>query len=131
MALPSPALLVSSTIRGSIALVLLHELSGDRRKWAEKTFSNYVACLEEVAPQLGLSPRSRILVEFDGESHVFSFAAVREFSQQFAVQVGWNLGPFPNDSRADALMGLLRGDGKWYQGCSCWVPRPRSAGPDA
>jgi hypothetical protein len=46
--LPSPALLVPSTIRGSIALLLLHELSGDRRRWAEKTFSNYLEALDEM-----------------------------------------------------------------------------------
>ena len=123
--LPSPALLAPTTIRGMIALLLLHELSGDRRRWAEKTFSNYLAVLEETTGQLALSPQSRILVEFDEESHVFSFAAVRECSQQFAVSVGWNLGPLPNDSRADAHMGLMRGDGQWYKGQSCWVPRNR------
>ncbi len=121
--LPSPALLAPTTTRGSIALQLLHELSGDRRRWAEKTFSNYATGLEEMARQLELSPQSRILVEFDDESHVFSFAAVRECSQQFAVHVGWNLGALPDDSRADAVMGLLRGDGRWYKGRSCWVPR--------
>lgn len=39
VSLPSPALLVPSTIRGEIALILLHELSGDRRR-SEKAFSN-------------------------------------------------------------------------------------------
>lgn len=123
--LPSPALLAPTTMRGSIALLLLHELDGDRRKWAEKTLSNYAECLDEMVRALGLSPQSRVLVEFDAESHVFSLAALREFSQQFAVQVGWNVGPLPGDAGAgaDALMGLLRGDGQWYQGRSCWVPR--------
>ena len=118
-------------MRGSIALLLLGELTGDRRAWAEKTLSNYTACLDDMAQQLGLSAQSRILVEFDEESHVFSLAAVREFSQQFAVQVGWNLGPLPDEARADAVMGLRRGDGQWYQGRSCWVPRSRPDGPQA
>jgi hypothetical protein len=125
VALPSPALLAPTTRRGSIALLLLHELGGDRRRWAEKTLGNYAAVLEEMARGLGLSPQSRVLVEFDDESHVFSLAALRECSQQFAVHVGWNLGPLPGEPRADALMGLLRGDGQWYEGRSCWVPRTR------
>jgi hypothetical protein len=123
--LPSPALLAPTTMRGSIALLLLHELSGDRRRWAEKTFSNYADVLEELVQQLGLSPHSRVLVEFDAESHVFSLATLRECSRQFAVHVGWNLGPLPDEPRADALLGLLRGDGQWYHGRSCWVPRTR------
>ena len=121
--LPSPALLAPTTRRGAIALLLLHELSGDRRRWAEKTFSNYAAVLDDVIRQLGLSPQARILVEFDKESHVFSLAAVRECSQQFAVHVGWTLGPLADEPRADALLGLLRGDGQWYKGRSCFLPR--------
>jgi hypothetical protein len=121
--LPSPALLAPTTRRGSIALLLLHELSGDRRRWAEKTFSNYAAVLEELVQQLDLSPHSRVLVEFDAESHVFSLAALRECSQQFAVHVGWNLGPLADEPRADALLGLLRGDGQWYKGRSCFLSR--------
>ena len=121
--LPSPALLVPSTTRGSIALLLLHELSGDRKRWAEKTFSNYLEVLEEMTGQLGLSGASRVLVEFDDESHIFSLAAVRHWSQQFAVQVGWNLAPLPGSTDGDAVMGLRRGDGRWYNGRSCWIPR--------
>jgi hypothetical protein len=124
---PCPVLLAPTTIRGSIALLLLDELSGDRRRWADKTFSNYAAVLDDVAGQLALSPQSRILVEFDDESHVFSLATVKEWSQQFAVQVGWNLGPLPNDPRADAFMGLMRGDGLWYKGRSCMRPPPPNA----
>ncbi len=81
-----------TTWRGLITLTLLHELSGDRRRGAEKAFSNLGAGLEEIRTQLSLSDSSRILVEFDEESHVFSFAAVREWSQQFVVQVGLSLG---------------------------------------
>jgi hypothetical protein len=128
--LPSPALLAPTTIRGSVALLLLHELVGDRRRWAEKTFSNYAAILDDTTLQLGLTPQSRILVEFDDESEVFSFAAVREWSQQLPVQVGWNLRALEGDSRADAAMGLLRSDGRWYRGASCWLPRPQDE-PDA
>jgi hypothetical protein len=132
--LPSPALLAPTTRRGGIALLLLHELTGDRRRWAEKTFSNYAAVLDELVERLGLSAQSRLLVEFDEESLVFSLAALRECSQQFAVHVGWTLGPLADEPRAEALLGLLRGDGQWYKGRSCWLPRtsPRQkpgAGP--
>lgn len=34
--LPSPALLAPTMRRGVVALLLLHELSGDRRRWFEK-----------------------------------------------------------------------------------------------
>lgn len=120
--LPSPALLAPTTMRGTIALTLLHELSGDRRRWAEKTFSNFAAGLEETSSQLGLSPASRILLEFDEESHVFSFAGVREWSQQLAVQVGWTIWPLEDDDRADACMMLMRSDGERFPGQSCMIP---------
>jgi len=120
--LPSPALLAPTTICGTIALMLLHELSGERRQWAEKTLSNFAAGLDEASAQLALSPTSRILVEFDEESHVFSFAGVREWSQQFAVQVGWSIAPLEGEDRADACMLLRRSDGNRFQGRSCGTP---------
>ena len=125
--LPSPTLLAPTTTRGVIALLLLHELSGERLRWAEKTLSNFGVILDEIASQLGLTPVSRILLEFDDESHVFSFGAVREWSQTFPVQVGWNIGPLERDPQADARMGLIRGDGRWFNGRSCMRPRPPSA----
>jgi hypothetical protein len=123
VSLPSPALLAPTTVRGVIALTLLHELSGDRRRWAEKTFSNFAAGLDDTSHQLGLSPTSRVLLEFEQESHVFSLAAVREWTQQFAVHVGWNVGPLESDSSADACLRLVRSDGQWFRGRSCMVPR--------
>ena len=123
--LPSPALLAPTTIRGTIALTMLHELSGDRRRWAEKTLSNFVVVLEEISAQLGLSPTSRILLEFDEESHVFSFAAVHEWTQQFAVQVGWTIWRLEGDNRADARLMVRRSDGQWFRGQSCMVPHMR------
>jgi hypothetical protein len=122
VSLPSPALLAPTTMRGSIALLLLHELSGDRRRWAEKTFSNFAAVMGEMAGQLGLAPESRVLVEFDDESHVFSYAAVLECTQQFAVQVGLCLTPLAGAAEADAVLGMVRGDGHWYRGRSCFLP---------
>ncbi|HET7039770.1 MAG TPA: hypothetical protein VFH97_07770 [Gemmatimonadales bacterium] len=122
VALPSPALLVPTTIRGVIAVLLLHELSGDRRRWGEKTLSNFAANLEEVGGRLGLSDRSRILVEFDEESHVFPFAAVREWTQQFPVQLGWNLSRLEEVDRADAVLRLMRSDFRRFPGRSCMMP---------
>lgn len=121
--LPSPALLAPTTMRGTIALTLLQELSGDRRRGAEKTLSNFAVGLEETASELALTPASRILLEFDEESHVFSFASVREWSQEFAVQVGWTISRLEDDDRTDACMMLMRSDGKRFQGRSCMLPQ--------
>jgi hypothetical protein len=118
ISLPSPAILSHTTWRGLITLTLLHELSGDRRRGAEKAFSNLGAGLEEIRTQLSLSDSSRILVEFDEESHVFSFAAVREWSQQFVVQVGLSLGALKGEKRADARLLLRHSDGRPFPGRS-------------
>jgi hypothetical protein len=123
--LPSPALLAPTTIRGVIALMLLHELNGDRRRWMEKTLSNFALGLEEFSPQLGLAPTSRILLEFDQESHVFSFAGVREWTQQFPVQVRWSISALDRHDRADACMLLRRSDGRTFRGRSCMVRHMR------
>jgi hypothetical protein len=116
LTLPSPALFSPTTIRGSIALTLLSELSGERRSGAEKIFSNYSAILDDLGARLGLGPTSRILLEFDKESHTFSFEVLRFWTQQFAAQVGWNMSPLENDPRADARLDLRRGDGLWSDG---------------
>ena len=121
VSLPSPALLAPTTIRGMIALTLLHELSGDRRRGFEHELDNSATALEEIGQQLGLSPTSRILVEFDEESHVFSFAAVREWTQQFLVQVGWSITSLERENRADARMLLRRSDGHSFRGRSDMV----------
>jgi hypothetical protein len=118
VSLPSPAILSHTTWRGLITLTLLHELSGDRRRSAEKVFSNFAVVLDEIRAQLSLSDSSRILVEFDPESHVFSFAAVREWSQQFVVQVGLSLGALKGEKRADARLLLRHSDGRPFPGRS-------------
>lgn len=82
-----------TTTRGVVAVTMRHELSGERRQGAEKTLSNVAAGLDELAPKLGLTQTSRVLVEFDQESHGFSFGAVREWTQRFPVQVSWNVRP--------------------------------------
>jgi hypothetical protein len=120
--LPSPALLSPTTTRGMVALTLLHELSGERRRWAEKTLSNFTAGFDELTVQFGLSPESRILLEFDEESHVFSFRGTRLWTQQFGVQVGWSMISLENDPRAQARLMLRRSTGERSWGDSCPVP---------
>ena len=113
VALPSPALLSPTTTRGMIALTLLHELSGERRRWAEKTLSNFTACFDDMAARLRLDETSPILLELPGEAAVYSCASVRLWTHQFGVQVGWSLSPLPNDPRARARLVARRSDGAW------------------
>jgi len=61
--------------------------------------------------QLTLTPNSRVLLEFGDEAHVVSFAAVRVWSERFAVHVGWSVGPLEDDPRASARLNLYRSDG--------------------
>ena len=111
--LPSPALLSPTTTRGMVALILLNELSGDRRRWGEKTLSNFTACFDETAQRLGLSNDSRILLTLGGEEEILSFGGVRLWTQQFGVQVGWNLQPLTNHPGAQARLAVRRSDGLW------------------
>lgn len=120
--LPSPSLLSPTTTRGVIALTLLNELSGERRRWAEKTLDNFTAGFDELAAKFGLSQESGILLEFDDESHVFSFRGTRLWTHQFAVQVGWRMIPLENDPRARARLMIRRSTGEWSWGDSCPVP---------
>ena len=112
VSLPSAVLLHPTTTRGVIALSLLHELSGDRRRWAEHVLNEVGSGVERLGATHGLSLASRVLLEFDDESHVFDLATVREYLSQFHVDVGWLLAPLENDSRADAWLVLFRGDGE-------------------
>ena len=113
VSLPSPALLSPTLTRGMVALTLVHELGGDRRRWAEKTLSNFTNGFDELSAQLHLSADSRILLEFDSESHVLSHPGVRLWTHQFAVQVGWVLRRLDHDPRAEARLQVRRSDGAW------------------
>lgn len=113
--LPSPALFYHTTIRQTVAMLLLNELSGDRRKWGEKSLSNSTACFDSVCEQLGLNPTVRFLLECNGESSVFSYAAVRYWTANFGSPSGWTVGPVKDDPRAEARLVLRRGDGMWTQ----------------
>jgi hypothetical protein len=119
--LPSPALIAQTTTRGRIAFTLLSELSGERLAAARHAFANQCEALEVMARQLELAPDSRILLEFDEEEFTLSFRAMREWSERFAVQVGWNLSRLHSDERASARLNLMRSDGTWSLGTDCPV----------
>ena len=115
VSLPSPALLAPTTTRGVVALTLLHELSGDRRRWGEKVLSNFSAGLDHFVRQLGLNDDTDVLLEFEQESDVYSLASLRVWAQQFGVlQIGWTLAPLHGDARAQAQLVVCRSDGQWF-----------------
>ncbi len=119
--LPSRALLNPNLIRGEVTLLLLDELTGERRRWGEKTLSNLVACFDEMVVQLALPNTAKVLVEFDDESHVFSLGAVREWARTLAVNVGWNLAPLAHEECAEACLMLIRADDREFPGRSCMM----------
>jgi hypothetical protein len=109
--LPSPAMLMSTTTRGIVALLLLDELSGERGAAARKTFANQQAGLEALAAQFALTADSRILLEFDDEADVVPLSVLRVWSERFSVDVGWSLGALDGDPRATARLNRFRSDG--------------------
>jgi len=117
--LASPALLIPSTTRGIVSLVLHAELAGTRRTAFERIIANQSAALEEWARQLQLTDASGVLLEFAEEAHCIPLAAVRVWVSQFGVQVRWNLRSLDGDPRAQARMMLLRSDGESTWGGSC------------
>jgi hypothetical protein len=110
-ALASPAILFPTTTRGVVAVQLLSELTGDRATSARAEFENQSGGLEEMVRPLTLTPNSRVLLEFGDEAHVVSLAAVRVWSERFAVHVGWSVSPLEDDARAAARLNLYRSDG--------------------
>ncbi len=106
--LPSPAFIAATTLRGVFTLILLNELSGDRRTSMQKELANQQAGLLEVAPG---PDTDRVLLEFDDETHVFSMAAVRRWTQRYGLTVGWNIGPWLEADRAEWRLNLFGGDG--------------------
>ena len=116
--LPCSAMLFSGTMRGSVALLLLEELQGERRQWGQKNFDNQSGGLVHAADQLGLSPDSRVVLEFDDEEHLFTFAVLKRWAERFCVDIGWNLLPC-GDDRAAARLWLIRADHETSWGGSC------------
>jgi hypothetical protein len=109
--LPGPVFLFPTTSRGVTSLMLLDELSGDRRAWAQKTLDNQAAGVAEMASQYSLDESSRILLEVDEESLVFSLDTIGFWSQRFSAPVGWNIVKLESDSRASARFRLIASDG--------------------
>jgi len=107
-ALPCPALLAPTTVRGTVTLTLLQELSGDRRASVQHNLDNQVAGLRDMA----LGPDSdRVLVAFDDQVHLFTLGAVRLWASRFGILVGWNITPSTDTGRAEWQMNLFSGSG--------------------
>ena len=109
--LPSPAMLLQTTVRGTLSVVLLEELSGERAQAARREFDNQRTLLEEMIRQAGLGPESRILLELDTKPHILSLDAMRIWAERFVVIVGWAITRLDGAPRADARMAALRSDG--------------------
>lgn len=107
-ALPCPALLAPTTVRGTVTLTLLQELSGDRRASIQHNFDNQVAGVKDMAPG---SDSDRVLVAFDDQVHLFSLGAVRLWASRFGILVGWNITPCTEPGQAEWQMNLFSGSG--------------------
>jgi hypothetical protein len=124
---PGPAMLAPTTTAGIVSLLLLSELQGDRLRWAQDTFARYRANVLEQGRALELTPESPIVLEFDDEAHVFSFATLCRTFERFIVLVAGNLvAILYDDPRARARLMLYRSDGASTWGAACPV-RPREA----
>src|SRR5687767_6240901 len=109
--LSSPAVLLPTTTRGVVALLLLEELSGERAAAARHAFANNRANLDYLADRLGLTDDSLILLEFEDEAPVVSLGVLRLSCERFAVDIGWSVSALADDSRAAAQLNLFRSDG--------------------
>ena len=56
----------------------------------------------------------RVLLEFDAETHLFSLAGVRRWSERYLLTAGWNIQPCPEPARAEWRLNLFGGDGRRY-----------------
>jgi len=107
-ALPSPAMLAPTTIRGIVSLILLQELSGERRAAMQHELDNQCAAMRHYA---AAADTDRVLLEFDEETHLFPLGAVRLWVQRYGVLVGWNMSRCNEPTRAEWRFNLLGGDG--------------------
>lgn len=107
-ALPCPALLGPTTMRGTVTLTLLRELSGDRRASILHDLDNQVAGLRAMAPG---ADSDRVLVAFDDQAHLFTLGAVRLWASRFGILVGWNITPSTDPERAEWQMNLFSSSG--------------------
>lgn len=109
--LPCPAFLVPTTLRGFISLILLDDLTGERRAAMQHELDNQTTGLTESAPG---ADSDRVLLEFDDEANVFSLGSVRRWAGQYPIFVGWNVAPCADPSRAEWQLNLFGGDGRRY-----------------
>lgn len=115
VSLPSPALMAPTTTRGVVALTLLHELAGERRRFAEKVLANFTAGLDDFALRLGLDPNANVLLELEDDIEVYPLSTLRLWTQQFGIfQIGWWLSPLSGSARAEAQLIICRSDGQWF-----------------
>jgi hypothetical protein len=122
---PGPAILAPTTTAGIVSLLLLSELQGDRLRWAQDTFARYRAHAHAQGRALDLTPESPIVLEFDEEAHIFSYATLCRTFERFIVLVAGNLiAMLYDDPRAKARLMLYRSDGVSTWGAACPV-RPR------
>lgn len=107
--LPCPALVFQSTHRGTVSLMLLDELGGERRAWAQKTLDNHCAGIEELASQFypALYGESKILLEIRDESHIITLDALRFWARRFGCPTGWNMGG-PREGAPDGVAAQIR-----------------------
>lgn len=114
--LSAPALLVQTTMRGAIALMLLDELSGERRWWGEKNLSNQLAGVNALAEQFQppLGPDSKLLLETRHENHIVTLDVLRYWAEHFSCPAGWNIGaPRPGaPAEVAAQIRLFSADGR-------------------
>jgi hypothetical protein len=125
--LPGPAFLFSTTTRGAVTLILLDELSGERRQWGQKTLDNQLAGINELASQFvpPLSEDSNVLLEFAGETHIVTLKVLRIWSQSFSAPVGWSFGDSRHDPRAPARIRMIASDGRVNPEWTAYAPWER------
>jgi hypothetical protein len=125
--LSSPALIFPTTTRGVASLILLDELTGERRKWARKTLDNQLAIIDELASRFSppFNGESKVLLEFAGETHLLTLNSVREWSKQFSAPTRWSLGDSRNDPRAPARFRLIGSDGRVNPEWTAFAPWER------
>ena len=112
-ALPCPAMLAPTIIRGIISLTLLEELSGDRRAAMKHELDNQLSFFQDDM-FAGASDSDRVLLEFDDESLEFPLGAVRLWAERYGILVGWSVVPCEDRGRAEWRINLIGGDGKRY-----------------
>ena len=107
-ALPCPAFLAPTTMRGTVTLTLLQELSGERRASIQHNLDNQVSILQDMASG---PDTDRVLLAFDDQVHLFTLGAVRLWASRFGILVGWNITPSNDTARAEWQMHLFSGSG--------------------